>query len=137
MNNRRFESIIKKCVKDENSGCILWNGAVDKDGYGRVQNSVNGRLTGLTPVHRMIWKLQNGEIEKTMLVRHKCRNKHCCEITHLEIGTVMENSEDRRRDGTMPMGENTDVLQYLKLWPKKSKIPKEMVLSNREQIVLV
>lgn len=34
------------------------------------------------------------------MIRHKCRNRHCCNPDHLEVGTTLDNMNDRRRDGT-------------------------------------
>ncbi len=93
---------LKKCEKDENSDCVLWKGYLDKDGYGRVGSGVSGKKI---MIHRMMWILHNGPIEKNLVVRHKCRNRNCCKITHLDIGTFADNSEDSRRDGTIAMGE--------------------------------
>jgi hypothetical protein len=44
--------------------------------------------------HRVAWELENGEIPKGLVVRHKCHNPWCCNHLHLELGTDQDNSND-------------------------------------------
>ena len=53
---------------------------------------VNNKQTRL---HRYIYELYNGEIPSDMVIRHKCDNPSCCNIKHLEIGTQLDNVQDR------------------------------------------
>src|SRR5665647_236590 len=72
-------------------GCWLCiNRAIDKDGYARIL--YNGKNTR---VHKMMYLLFKGEIPPDYVVRHKCRPKNCCNPAHLNIGTDLDNANDR------------------------------------------
>ena len=71
------------------TGCWEWIGKLNRNGYGRM----NWRY----PVaHRMIYNFFLGfkekELPKTMVLDHLCRNRHCCNPSHLEPVTVKENT---------------------------------------------
>jgi hypothetical protein len=90
----RFLSHVEKT-----DDCWLWTGCKTKMGYGLI-----GGQTRLA--HRCAYELWVGEIPDGLVVRHKCRNKHCVNPEHLETGTQKENITDKVRDGTQQRGEN-------------------------------
>lgn len=45
--------------------------------------------------HRYIYEKHFGEIEKGLQIRHKCDQPSCINIDHLEIGTPIENAQDK------------------------------------------
>jgi hypothetical protein len=52
--------------------------------------------------HRLFYQLFHKKtLPKDIYVRHKCKNKDCFEITHLEEGTHEDNQRDQVRDGTI------------------------------------
>ena len=53
---------------EPNSGCWLWNGYTNHDGYGRV--SIRGRL-------QMAHRATFGEVPADMELDHKCRVRSC------------------------------------------------------------
>jgi len=67
-----------------------------KSGYG--QSEFKGKPVRSHKLAMMVHL--KGEIEEGLVVRHKCVNKHCIAIEHLELGTDKQNAEDRKRDGT-------------------------------------
>lgn len=68
-----------------------------KDGYLRVLTQVR-RLGGkLKMWHRLVWEAVYGDIPKGYEVNHLCKNRKCCNLTHLEILT---SSEHRSKDNT-------------------------------------
>lgn len=71
------------------SECIEWTKATTKGGY-PVAN-IGGKTTYM---HRKTWEDANGKIPEGLVVRHKCDNRKCINLEHLEIGTVKDNSED-------------------------------------------
>lgn len=81
--------IIRFTKKDEKSGCLVWSGCVDKDGYGKVRVNLNGKLVFLA--HRMAYIHFVGEIPDGMELDHKCRNRSCVNHEHLEPVTHIEN----------------------------------------------
>ena len=91
--------ITRKCERV--GDCLLFQGYRNKSGYGLL--CVDGKPRR---AHREMWKAHRGEIDNaTPLVRHSCRNRNCCAILHLQLGTVSDNAADRIRDGTQPRGE--------------------------------
>lgn len=78
---------------DEYSGtpCWIWvGGDVDKrpgkGGYARYK-----RLGKRRVVHRLMYELLVGEIPEGMCLDHLCRNRSCCNPSHLEAVTAKEN----------------------------------------------
>lgn len=72
---------------DEQTGCIVWRGAVDKRGYGRLADD-----TGWADMaHRLAYKLYVGEIPEGLVIHHKCFNTRCVNTEHLEPATHYEN----------------------------------------------
>lgn len=45
-------------------------------------------------LHRYVWIAKYGNIEKGLVVCHKCDNPKCCNIEHLFVGTQKENIAD-------------------------------------------
>jgi hypothetical protein len=44
--------------------------------------------------HRWVWEAVNGPIPPRMVVRHKCDNRLCYRLSHLELGTQADNVAD-------------------------------------------
>ena len=80
---------IENQIKKTNS-CWIWNGSVDKNGYGRI--GINKKHY---PCHRIVYYIYKQDKEIDFLhVLHKCNNKLCCNPDHLCLGTDKENSID-------------------------------------------
>lgn len=67
------------------SGCLLWTGWTDGDGYGRIRIDGHERL-----VHRLMYELFVGPIPDG-LKAWGCRNRNCASPAHLEPVTTREN----------------------------------------------
>ena len=78
----RFKS---KTVENP-AGCWLWQGPLDKDGYGSFFFRRRPRRA-----HRVGYFLRHGPIPSGMVVNHTCRNRHCVNPQHLQMVTVTEN----------------------------------------------
>lgn len=74
--------------------CRLWQGAIDRDGYGVLTGRGETNHHTKLRAHRWVWEMANGPIPKGLVVRHKCDNRLCFRLTHLELGTVAENNAD-------------------------------------------
>lgn len=72
------------------NGCLEWKGSVTNAGYALIRVSPTKSMS----VHRATWEAVNGPIPDGMAIHHKCHNKLCSEISHLEL-------MDRREHGRM------------------------------------
>jgi hypothetical protein len=72
---------------DLETGCLVWRGAVDKRGYGRITDDTGWR----DMAHRLSYKLNVGEIPRGLVIHHKCYNTRCVNPEHLEPTTHNDN----------------------------------------------
>jgi DNA-binding transcriptional regulator YiaG len=79
--------------------CVLWQGSVDRNGYGRMKRTVDGkRLT--VAVHRWVMEQVKGRpLRPDEVVLHACDNPTCFRVGHLSVGTVQDNNADMRAKG--------------------------------------
>ena len=49
--------------------------------------------------HRWVWEMVHGPIKRGMVVRHRCDNRLCFRLSHLELGTVADNNRDASERG--------------------------------------
>jgi len=66
-------------VPEPNSGCLVWVGALDGGGYGRIHFDGKARKA-----HRISYELSRGEIPSGLEIDHLCRNRCCINPDHLE-----------------------------------------------------
>lgn len=100
-NGTTFE-ILKKLLAEsprQTDYCWIWpmgrNGA-SVNAYGTVtipaDLRVNGKRTEL--VHRVAYKLENGNIPDGLCVLHRCDNPGCFRPSHMFLGTKQDNVDD-------------------------------------------
>ena len=107
MDDRQYARFMAKV--DRTGDCWLWTGGKNRDGYG-VMKMDNMKLT-----HRLSFLYHHGEIPVDCVVRHKCRNRHCVNPDHLEVGTQSDNMKDRIRDETMPVKLTADQVTQIRI----------------------
>lgn len=78
--------------KEDPTGCRIWDGSQDQDGYGHFQ--FKGRPW---MAHRWLFQLVHGFLPP--VVMHHCDKPACVRISCLMPGTVAENNADRQRKG--------------------------------------
>jgi hypothetical protein len=78
---------------EPNTGCWLWGGFVDKDGYGSaLVKNPNGHGRGLTRrAHRVVYERCRGPIPEGLTLDHLCKVRCCVNPAHLEPVTMREN----------------------------------------------
>lgn len=74
---------------EPNTGCWLWSGYINGDGYGRGYPVAQGRLV---MAHRITWEALIAPLEDGMELDHLCRTRPCCNPQHLESVTHVENT---------------------------------------------
>jgi hypothetical protein len=79
---------------DPTSRCWLWDGCLDRDGYGLFwMNGRNARA------HRAAFELFVRPLRRDELCLHDCDNPRCCNPEHLSAGTQRDNIRDCLRKG--------------------------------------
>lgn len=82
----------RQCVTEVESGCLLWDGHLNPQGYGRYRSQL---------AHRVIYEMEAGPIPEGMTLDHVkergCVSTSCVNPTHLEPVTMAENN---RRGGS-------------------------------------
>jgi HNH endonuclease len=81
------ERVFARLIIDQESGCLLWTGALTK-GYGVTSESGQNRY-----VHRVMYEWFVGPIPDGTEIDHLCRVKHCAAPAHLEAVTHAENAQ--------------------------------------------
>lgn len=89
----------RKVEPDLNSGCWLWSGRINGDGYGTVRRP---RKTG---AHRLSYEWARGSVPPGLVVMHKCDTPACVNPDHLRVGTQLENIADRQAKGRSRGGD--------------------------------
>jgi len=85
------------------SGCWLWQGRFDRDGYGVFDAFEEGedgkRFWRPVGAHVFAWQQMRGPVPNGLLLRHfVCATKACVLPDHLMPGTKQENALDASRD---------------------------------------
>ena len=83
----KLPSIFWNKVQVAESGCWLWAGYKDKDGYGRAHIK---RKIGIA--HRWTWLAAHGPTAPGSQLDHLCRVRECVNPEHLREVTPRENT---------------------------------------------
>jgi hypothetical protein len=87
----RFED---KVSPEPNSGCWIWTGALDVNGYARI--AFNGRNSKASRVAYTLFKCED---PGALHVLHRCDMPAWVNPDHLFLGTHQENMDDRAKKG--------------------------------------
>lgn len=96
-----------KTRHDPETGCVLYTGFRNKQGYSQV----NWRPSGRILVHRLAYEQINGPIPHGHVVCHRCDTPNCVNPSHLFVGTQKDNLRDMFAKGrARPRGKTTQAL---------------------------
>ena len=73
------------------SGCWLWTGYVQPNGYAQFRLDGRRGHARAAYVHRIAYEWFRHEIPDGFEVDHLCRTRHCCNPYHLEVVPHAEN----------------------------------------------
>jgi hypothetical protein len=90
--------LLLRSKPNEATGCLEWQKALSRYGYGRMKASKKDELS-----HRLSYAAYVGEIPDGMLVCHHCDNPKCINPDHLFLGTYKDNAIDRNAKGRAPL----------------------------------
>lgn len=95
----KAKSYIESRVNKSNGDHWLWQGKLSLNGYGKTKYKIES--------HRLAYMVytNSNRLQRSQIVRHKCKEKSCVNPEHLELGDAKANAADRLRDGTQTMGE--------------------------------
>lgn len=94
-------------VHEDENGCWIWQGPLDRYGYGKVRFKL-GSLRRSTGTHRAAWLVMRGDIPGDLNIDHLCRVTSCVNPYHMEPVTNSVNvlrgdhSAKKGRSGTRP-----------------------------------
>jgi hypothetical protein len=88
------EYLAIRSSRSPETGCLLWQGSANPDGYGTAKF-----LRKTYSTHRLAWLAHRGEISPGLHVCHRCDNRLCLEPDHLFLGTPQQNTIDMIRKG--------------------------------------
>lgn len=86
---------IQICISD--SGCHeIFTHAPNQDGYIRLYLGEGpGRLK---MAHRIVWEYHNGPVPSGHEIDHKCRNRKCCNLSHLQLLGISEHKSKTNKE---------------------------------------
>jgi hypothetical protein len=73
-----------KTLRYDENNCRVCDNTRNHDGYVRVNGCSVGHKR-LIMLHVLRWKLHIGDIPNGMEINHKCGNRGCCNLDHLEL----------------------------------------------------
>lgn len=81
------EQLATYSVPEPNTGCVLWTGPDNGNGYGNTTYLGKTRYA-----HRLAYENAKGPIPKGLHIDHLCRTRACINPDHLEAVSQRENN---------------------------------------------
>lgn len=125
---REDNTLIKRFWRkvDAGEGCWVWNGAMDKAGYGKILKEP-GKNQAYFFAHRLSYQIHYGEFNNEFHVCHKCDNPSCVNPEHLFLGTHQDNMDDMVRKGR---GKGKALFGEQILWSKLTDEKVETIINS-------
>lgn len=102
------EDRFHRLYKVDSNGCHIWQGCIDKTGYGRFcYGTIDDKLRDIRLAHVFAKEMALGrKIPPNKMVLHRCDVKACCNPDHLYVGTRDDNVCDAHARGRYKKGVN-------------------------------
>lgn len=85
----------KLVLVTDSNGCITpTSHKLNQDGYFRKRIS----KTEIVMYHRYVWEQEHGKIPEGFEIDHKCRNRACCNLEHLQMLEGTEHTIKTNRE---------------------------------------
>lgn len=91
---RRGSDLEDRYMPITETGCWIWVGASNKEGYGKMRVAGKNKYA-----HRIMYEKYKGSIPDGHVLLHTCDNPFCCNPDHLTADTHLENMADMVRKG--------------------------------------
>lgn len=101
-----MDRLVSRSENYGNPGCWLWIGFKDRNGYGRIQLSKDGRVRTAF-VHRVAFSIYNPLWDKSNCVLHRCDVPSCWNPDHLFAGSQADNMADMKSKGRASNGDTS------------------------------
>lgn len=85
---------IKEHISACDNGCVEYCSGTLKHKYGLISVTRNGTRKCI-PAHRVMWMASNCQLDlqRNVVIRHKCANYRCVNIKHLEPKTHKDKAK--------------------------------------------
>lgn len=82
---------IRNKISIGRTGCWLWQGQLDRSGYGILSDGARKHAKA----HRKVYECLCGPIPIPLQLRHSCHVRNCVNPKHLIPGTAKQNNQDK------------------------------------------
>jgi hypothetical protein len=114
---QEVERFLDKLAPIPETGCFIYTGVANKDGYGIVTLTREGQKAQWR-AHRIAYVMWKGEQPGDLLVCHKCDIRLCCSPNHLFLGSHDDNQKDMAAKGRAAKGERHSSRTHPERVPK-------------------
>jgi hypothetical protein len=83
----------------QSTPCVLWQGSVDRDGYGRFKRYVGSKRETVRVTRWVMEQASGRKLRPDEFILHACDNPPCFRVDHLSIGSAADNNRDMREKG--------------------------------------
>ena len=83
MNERLQQKILSQIVKDEESGCWIWQGQISNSGYGKLKVKDETYGTKTESAQAVSYMAFIEPVAQGSLIRQSCNNRLCVKPEHL------------------------------------------------------